>query len=224
MSRPSVASRALALLAAVLLVSAAGSRAAAQGGYTPPKRVELTPFGSYQWGGSFDTQGISNILPGEINENASFSWGGILSFLAAGNSAVELYYLRQDTNVDFDPNGGQKRTVGDFANNYVQLGVRQGLPKTEGLAPFITASMGINVLDAKDVDSSTRFAWSLGGGVKYMVPNNPRLGFRADVRWMVTPVPSGTYGTWCDVWGCYTTSGTDWLHQGSAGLGLVLAF
>jgi hypothetical protein len=41
---------------------------------------------------------------------------------------------------------------------------------------------------------------------------------------MVTPVPSGTYGTWCDVWGCYTTSGTDWLHQGSAGLGLVLAF
>ena len=57
-----------------------------------------------------------------------------------------------------------------------------------------------------------------------MVPNNPRLGFRLDVKWMVTPVPSGTYGTWCDYWGCYVTSGTDWLHQGSAGLGLVVAF
>ena len=226
MSRPSVTSRALALLAAVLLVPAAvSSPARAQGGYVPPKRFEITPFGAYQWGGSFDTQGFSSILAGEINEQASFSWGGILSFLAAGNSAVELYYLRQDTDVDFNPNGGQKRTVGTgFSNNYVQLGVRQGLPKTEGLAPFITASMGINVLDAKDSDSSTRFAWSLGGGAKYMVPNNPRVGFRVDIKWMVTPVPSGTYGTWCDYWGCYVTSGTDWLHQGSAGLGLVLAF
>src|SRR5262245_8626488 len=168
MPRLSVPPRALTLLAAVLLFPAAtASPALAQGGYVPPKRVEITPFGSYQWGGSFDTQGFSSILAGQIQEQSSFSWGAILSFLAAGNSAVELYYLRQDTDVDFNPNGGQKRTVGTgFSNNYVQLGVRQGLPKTEGLAPFITASMGINVLDAKDSDSSTRFAWSLGGGVK----------------------------------------------------------
>jgi opacity protein-like surface antigen len=223
MFRISVTLRVFALTT-TLLFSATGSPARAQGAYVPPKRFEITPFGSYQWGGSFDTQGFSNILAGEIAENASFSWGGILSFLAAGNSAVELYYLRQDTKVDFKPNTGESREVGDFANNYVQLGVRQGLPKTEGLAPFITASMGINVLDAKNSDSSTRFAWSLGGGAKYMVPNNPRLGFRLDIKWMVTPVPSGTYGTWCDYWGCYVTSGTDWLHQGSAGLGLILAF
>jgi opacity protein-like surface antigen len=224
MFRISVTARAVALIT-TLLVSSTGSPALAQTGYTPPKRFEITPFGSYQWGGSFDTQGFSNILAGEIHEQASFSWGGILSFLAAGNSAVELYYLRQDTDVEFEPNGGQKREVGTgFSNNYIQLGVRQGLPRTEGISPFITASMGINVLDAKDSDSSTRFAWSLGGGLKYMVPDNPRLGFRLDVKWMVTPVPSGTYGTWCDYWGCYVTSGTDWLHQGSAGLGLVLAF
>jgi opacity protein-like surface antigen len=224
MFRIPVTARAVALIT-TMLASSTGSPARAQVGYTPPKRFEITPFGSYQWGGSFDTQGFSNILAGEIQEQASFSWGGILSFLAAGNSAVELYYLRQDTDVDFNPNGGQKRTVGTgFSNNYVQLGVRQGLPRTEGISPFITASMGINVLDAKDSDSSTRFAWSLGGGLKYMVPNNDRLGFRLDVKWMVTPVPSGTYGTWCDYWGCYVTSGTDWLHQGSAGLGLVFAF
>ena len=226
MPRPFVTPRAACLLAlGLLLPAAAPSSAGAQGGYTPPKRFEVTPFGSYQWGGSFDTQAFSSLLAGEIQEKSSFSWGGILSFLAAGNSAVELYYLRQDTDVQFEPNGAQKRDVGSgFSNNYVQLGVRQGLPRTEGLSPFITASMGINVLDADNSDSSTRFAWSLGGGVKYMVPNNPRLGFRADIRWMVTPVPSGTYGTWCDYWGCYVTSGTDWLHQGQAGLGLVLAF
>ena len=224
MPRPFVPSRALALLAGVLLVPAATLPARAQGGYVPPKRIELTPFGSYQWGGSFDTQGLGSIQAGEISEQSSFSWGGILSFLAAGNSAVELYYLRQDTDVEFKPNAGETRTVGSgFSNNYVQLGVRQGLPRTEGIAPFITASMGINVLDATNSSSSTRFAWSLGGGGKWMAANQ-KVGVRLDIRWMVTPVPSGEYGTWCDYWGCYVTSGTDWLHQGSAGLGLIFAF
>jgi hypothetical protein len=45
-----------------------------------------------------------------------------------------------------------------------------------------------------------------------------------DLRWLVTPVPSGTYGTWCDYWGCYVTEGTEWLHQGSVGGGLIFAF
>jgi len=83
--------------------------------------------------------------------------------------------------------------------------------------------MGINVLDADNSSSSTRFAWSLGGGAKWMAANQ-KVGVRMDIRWMVTPVPSGEYGTWCDYWGCYVTSGTDWLHQGSAGLGLIFAF
>ena len=222
MSRVPVILRAFALT--MVLIPTMHSPARAQGGYTPPKRIELTPFGSYQWGGSFDTQAGNGRLAGELSQQSSFSWGGILSFLAAGNSAVELFYLRQDTDVDFKPNAGQKQTVGaGFANNYVQIGVRQGLPRTEGIAPFITASMGINVLDAKNSDSSTRFAWSLGGGAKWMAANQ-KVGVRMDIRWMVTPVPSGTYGTWCDYWGCYVTSGTDWLHQGSAGLGLIFAF
>ena len=224
MNRPFVTARAVTLFASILLFPAVATAQRSSTGYVPPKRLELTPFGSYQWGGSFDTQGFSNILAGEINEQGSFSWGAILSFLAAGNSAVELYYLRQDTDVEFKPNAGQSRTVGSgFSNNYVQLGVRQGLPKTEGIAPFITASMGINVLDADNSSSSTRFAWSLGGGAKWMAANQ-KVGLRMDIRWMVTPVPSGTYGTWCDYWGCYVTSGTDWLHQGSAGLGLIFAF
>ena len=218
MSRVPVILRAFALT--MVLIPAMHSPARAQGGYVPPKRFEITPVGAYQWGGSYDTQVGNGFTGGKIEEQDSFSWGAILSFLAAGNSAVELYYLRQDTDIS----GNQTRNVSTgFSNNYVQIGVRQGLPKTEGIAPFITASMGINVLDATNASSSTRFAWSLGGGAKWMAANQ-KVGVRMDIRWMVTPVPSGDYGTWCDYWGCYTTSGTDWLHQGSAGLGLVFAF
>jgi opacity protein-like surface antigen len=214
------------ILVAALLLTATPSVAAAQVSYRQaPPRVELTPFGSYQWGGSFDTQSSGVISAGELNEGDSFSWGVIASFMAQRNSAVELWYLRQDTDVTFNPNTGNSRNVGDFSNNYIQLGVRQDLAVGANLKPFITASMGVNILDPKggDLGSSTRFSWTLGGGTKVMMANQ-RVGFRLDLRWMVTPVPSNTYGGWCDIWGCYAVEGTDWLHQGSVGGGIVFAF
>ena len=214
------------VLTATVLVAGTASMARAQTVYSGvQKRFEITPFGSYQWGGSFDTDAFATVPAGELTENSSFSWGAIISFLGSAASAAELYYLRQDTEVDFNSNLAGTRTAGDFANNYIQLGVRQGLPTGGNFLPFITASLGVNILDPKasDLGTSTRFAWSLGGGGLFM-PANGRVGVRADIRWMVTPVPSGTYGGWCDYWGCFVTEGTAWLHQGQAGLGLVWAF
>jgi len=208
---------------AALLV-AVGSSSWAQP-YGATHRMELTPFGSYQWGGSFETSALGNVSAGKLTENSSFSWGAMLTFLTSASSAAELYYLRQDTKVDFDPNIGEKRTAGDFANNYIQLGFRQDLPVASALRPFITGSMGINVLDPKaaSLGSSTRFSWSLGGGARFMKEGS-RVGLRIDAKWMVTPVPSGTYGTWCDYWGCFAAEGTTWLHQGNFGGGLIIAF
>jgi len=211
------------VLITTVLVVGATSPALAQ--FPATHRFELTPFGAYQWGGSFSTNSFATIPAGELSENSSFSWGAVMSFLAERYSAAELSYLRQDTKVQFAGVGAGKREVGDFANNYIQLGVRQGIPNESNFIPFITASLGVNILDPKasNLGTSTRFAWSLGGGGLFMQPGK-RVGVRLDVKWMVTPVPSGTYGTWCDYWGCYVTEGTSWLHQGSAGAGLVIAF
>lgn len=209
------------VLITTLLVAAMASPAQAQG----PHRFELTPFGSYSWGGTFSTDALSNVPAGDLHENASFSWGAILSFLRGPDYAAEIMYLRQDTDVDFKRNGGDTRKVSDFANNYIQIGARRSIRTGSGLAPFISASVGMNILDPKnsDLDSSTRFAWTLGGGALYMAENG-RVGLRMDIRWMVTPVQSGTYGSWCSVWGCYATGGMEWLHQGQAGAGLILPF
>jgi hypothetical protein len=212
------------VLITTVLVAGTASPVRAQY-YGASHRFEITPFGSYQWGGSFNTNSFATIPAGELSENGSFAWGAVMSFLAERYSAAELYYLRQDTKVEFAGVGAGKREVGDFANNYIQLGVRQGIPNESNVIPFITASLGVNILDPKSssLGTSTRFAWSLGGGGMFMQPGK-RVGVRMDVKWMVTPVPSGTYGTWCDYWGCYVTEGTSWLHQGSAGAGLVIAF
>jgi len=224
MFRTSSSARASVLTATLLIAVASSSQAQI---YGPRHRAELTPFGSYQTGGTFDTDAIANIASGKLTENSSFSWGGILSFITSPSSAAELWYLRQDTDVDFNSDlpSVATRTAGDFANNYIQLGFRQDLPVATGFKPFISGSLGMNILQPKgsNLDSSTRFSWTLGGGARYMMPEG-RFGIRLDARWMVTPVPSGEYGTWCGYYGCYAAEGTSWLHQGSFGGGVIVAF
>jgi hypothetical protein len=197
---------------------------AAQGG---SGRFEITPFGSYHWGGSLGTDAFSTIPAGSIDEADSFSWGAILSFMASHNSAFEILYLRQDTDVSFNPVVGNTRNLGGFANNYIQFGGRAdfGYGGEKALIPFFSAMIGMNVLDPKagSLGSTTRWAWTLGAGARYK-PEGNRLGVRFDARWLVTPVPSGSYGGWCDYWGCYAVQGTSWVGQGQLSGGLIIAF
>ena len=184
-------------------------------------RFEITPIAGYQWGGSFETDN------GELQLDDSFVWGVVLSFLAHGNSALELTYLRQDTDLRFDPFGtGTSGQSAGFAMNYIQIGGRQEFGRGGKARPFISGSLGINVLDlkAEGFGSETRFSWSLGGGLIYMLGESNRLGLRGDVKFWATPVPSGDYGTWCDFYGCFVVEGTEWVTQGQATGGLVFAF
>src|SRR5262249_34833261 len=147
----------------------------AQGRARPrPKetRFEFTPFAGYQWGGSFDTQSNGLIPAGELKESDGLSYGAIISFTPQPQTAVELTYVRQDNNLTFRSLGGANiKGPADFANNYIQIGGRWSFvrPKGDGsayISPFITASLGINVVDLKveGAGSDTRFAWSLGTG------------------------------------------------------------
>ena len=185
------------------------------------KRFEITPFAGYQWGGSFDLDAGRS-----LHTTPSFSWGGIISFLAHMGSAVELLYSRQDTDVEFDPVSGATTTLpGGFAMNYIQIGGRQEFGHSEKLRPFVTGSLGIGILDpkAEELGSSTRFSWSVGGGAKYMFASQ-KVGIRTDIKLWVTPVPSGDYGVWCGFYSCVATEGTAWVTQGQWTGGLVFAF
>jgi opacity protein-like surface antigen len=189
------------------------------------KRYEITPYAGYQWGGSFDTQGGGGVPAGTLSVNSSFAWGAVISFLARLGTALELTYLRQDTDLEFKQAVGGTTDLGGFATNYIQLGGRQEFGSGINLHPFVTASLGLAVLDPKEgnIDATTRFSWSVGGGAKYMLANG-RTGIRTDVKLWVTPVPSGTYGGWCDVFGCFVAQGTAWVTQGQVTGGLVFAF
>jgi hypothetical protein len=193
------------------------------------KRFEFTPIAGYQWAGSFETDAGNSLLgAGELHLKPSFAWGGILSFLYGMHGAVELSYLRQDTDIEFNPLAGGPGPVLNqpgFAVNYVQIGGRQGFGVSPQLQPFISGSLGIGIFDpkAEGVGSETRFSWSVGGGAIYMFKSQ-RVGLRTDLKLWITPVPSGDYGTWCDFYGCFVAEGTAWVTQGQATGGLVFAF
>jgi hypothetical protein len=191
------------------------------------KRFEITPVAGYQWGGSFDTGAGQGLPAGTLRLTDSFAWGAIVSFLAAMGSAVELTYLRQDTDIEFDPvaAGSNLTLPGGFAVNYLQLGGRQEFGHSEKLRPFIDGSLGIGIMDPKapELGSSTRFSWSLGGGAKYLFASQ-RAGIRADIKLWSTPVPSGEIGVWCGFYSCVASEGTAWVTQGQLSGGLVFLF
>lgn len=185
-------------------------------------RFEFTPFAGYQWGGTRDAN-ITGAPAGELHLPGSFAWGGILSFRTSPASAVELTYLRQDTDLEFDPGAGETRTGLGFAVNYIQAGGLWEFGQNQ-LRPFISGSLGIGIFDAKeDFGSDTRFSWTVGTGAKYMFKSG-RVGIRTDLRLWVTPFPSGEYATWCDFYGCFVAEGTEWVTQGTASGGIVFAF
>jgi hypothetical protein len=178
------------------------------------------PYAGYQWGGSLDVEG------GDLKLKDSFAWGGVLSFLAQRGSAVELTYLRQDTDIEFDPSGGGAATnLGGFAVNYIQVGGRQEFGRGGALRPFITGSLGLGIFDPKEggLDADTRFSWSVGAGAKYLFASG-RAGIRSDLKLWVTPYPSGSYDVWCGIYACAVVEGTTWVTQGQISGGVFFAF
>jgi hypothetical protein len=193
---------------------------------TAPKRFEITPVAGYMWGGSIDTRPGSSLPVGSLRFNDSFTYGAIISFLAAMGSAVELSYQRQDTQIQFEPAaGGSLTTLGDFAVNYIQFGGRQEFGHSEKIRPFVSGSLGVGIFDPgeESLGSDTRFSWSIGGGLKYTLANG-KFGIRSDIKLWSTPIPSGEVGVWCGFYSCVAAEGTDWVTQGQWSGGLVFAF
>ena len=187
-------------------------------------RAELTPFGGYNWGGSLDTDAGSGFGSGEFSLEDSFTWGGILSLNVQPGVAFEVWYLRQDNQLLFQGDGpAGSQASADFATNYIQFGGRWAIPMQAAIEPFFSASLGMAIFEPPgDIDGSTRFSWSLGGGFRKMF--SPKMGIRTDIRWLATPVPSGDYSQWCGFYGCYVAEGTEWVSQGQVSGGLIIAF
>ena len=91
------------------------------------------------------------------------------------------------------------------------------------LLPFVVAGIGDEHFDSHGILSfSDRFAYNLGGGVKYLL--TPQIALRGEMRWSPSRTTSSST-RFCDPsLGCFTTPITNHAQQGQANIGVEFRF
>ncbi len=181
-------------------------------GFKPFLEVSAT-YGS-MWGGNIDlSYGINSR---KIRTGTGPSMGFALAYNLHPMQAIEISYTRQEGSLDLDYKG--IRTLTDMSVNVWHIGSIRYLAPGK-VKPFVLASLGATyfspsegsfILDEDDPDNtlvytqtSTKFSFNFGLGVKAYFGKAERIGIRATFKVMPT-----MYNTW----------GGMYLGTGGAGL------
>ena len=202
-------------LALVLLLSSA---AFGQG------RLEITPMVGVSTAGSVD---LDNTGPSSFSVGSGFTWGGTLGYFNHRHLQFEIEYARQNSSLK------PKFPVGPGVPASIDLGIDQILgnfvfqTSAAGgrVAPFLLVGLGAAVFTPDDselqvdLDSTTRFQWGIGGGVKLYVTDH--IGFRVQGRYKPTNVGSQPE-IWCGIWTCAVVDATQYLDSGEFLGGVII--
>jgi hypothetical protein len=184
-------------------------------------KFEITPFVGYAWGGTIYADQTS-LFNQDVDVASSANFGASFAVPLREGFKIELLADRQNTHLEtgggnlFEPNN----TVANFDITYYQAGLQIPFAVSRNVKPFVVVSAGVANLDPRinGVSSSTRFAASVGLGVK--IPINPQAGFRADIRGFYTSL--GNNGCSDCYFGSYGYN--NYLSQGQANVGFYFAF
>lgn len=166
--------------ALTVMAAISGAPAAAEG------NVELTPFGGYRFGGSFNV----NDADGSYDVEDSSAAGFIVNWRHRDNTRWEIYYARQDTDADFDSPTINDPTL-DVRTHLLQLGgTYQG--SGDRVRPYLAATLGGThvKVTSQGSESDTFLSGSIGVGVLFRP--DARLGARLEVRGHGTLINSST--------------------------------
>jgi hypothetical protein len=166
-------------LAVLVYLTIAATPVVAQDG---PGNFEITPFGGYRFGGTFEITGSDESY--ELEDSASF--GLLLDLREGPNTQWELLYSSQST--DAELNGtGNLQSVG-LDTQVLQLGgTYQG--SDDRFRPYVALTVGGTHVSS-DADSDTFFSGSLGLGLQ-VLPSE-RIGIRLEARFYATLTDSNT--------------------------------
>lgn len=209
------------LMAAVIVLAGVPGAALAQWAYQP--RWEITPMAGYRTYGTLENTDVAKYS--QLKFDSAFSWGAALgaSFGPNFDADVTFSYTSTDVTAVGRP-GNPTRTVGltqydTLFNAYYVFGGPR-----DSLRWYLGGGIGFTILSPdQNLDSLTRFAFSLAGGMKWYFSDH--VGFRFEARWIPTYLYSTDGGTWCDpLFGCYYYSNDHMLQQGDFKAGVIFRF
>jgi len=152
------------------------------------------------------------------NAEVEFLWNRQFSTFSAGNPAPSVDLA--DVSVD--------NFFGNFVYNWFEREAK--------VRPFMFVGIGAThyapgepvalpkITSATSIDSATKFAWTLGGGVKVYPAQH--VGLRLNARWTPTYIKSDAEGLWCDPFypTCWVLGDPDYSNQFALNGGITLRF
>lgn len=183
-------------------------------------RIEITPFGGYQWGGT-----VSG-WEGEFRIPATGNWGIALNVDMHPDAQLELCFTRQYSalEVRWYDYSIPRQEIFDMAVEYYQIGVLHKLKGTDNYGPYTVLTIGATRFapDTSEYSDEWLFSMVLGFGVK--VPIGERLALRLQGRFLL-PIQWAGGGLWCGTGGCgIGLSGGSSIMQGDVTAGLTVPF
>jgi len=153
----------------------------------------MTPFAGYRFGG--DLENVEDADSAQVAEGSSY--GIMLDWEVEKNAFVELRYSLQRTELQArgTPFGAGLADVTDIDIEHYFLGGTYQWENETQFRPFVSADLGVVRFAPSGSGSETRFAFSLGGGVK--VPMAKHVGLRFDGRWVLNRI-SGETEIYCN--------------------------
>jgi hypothetical protein len=145
--------------------------------------VEITPFGSYRFGGTFDFADSEESY--ELADSPGF--GFILDLRDSANTQWELLYSNQSTEAELNSANALQQQV-DLDLHVLQVGgTYQG--NYGAVRPYVALTVGGTRISS-ETESDTFFSGSIGIGLQ--VNPDARLGLRLEARAYGTLTSSST--------------------------------
>jgi hypothetical protein len=199
----------------ISLVVFAAAPARAQFGQSEPPAVQFSGFAGYQFGGSV----WSNVLDRKFSFKSGLDYGGAVDFKIGQTWRFEVYYSRQDTELEGQ---GLAELGFDVKIERLMLGFQE--EKGEGNVKYFgTLLVGATRYSPgpAELSSDTRFSAGLGLGVKSFFTKN--FGLRLEGHAFYTSVESEG-GIFCSAGLCVFRYSGSGIWQGDLAAGLIIAF
>jgi len=178
------------------------------------QRTEVALLGGYTTSGDIDKKAVGIDT---LEVAGSFTWGVAATRFFSDHLGFEASWAQQGSELVIGTREGSAEVfdmrVGLLHGSLVY---RFGAPAAT-LQPFLLAGLGAAFLSADDLDSETKLAWTVGGGLKWFP--STRVGARAQARYVPTVLDDSSSDV-CDPFGfCQGT-----LQQFELTVGVLLRF
>lgn len=153
----------------------------------------------------------------ELSLSGAFTFGAAATFFVTEHLGVEGLFMTQPTAVRMTSAEIDATALDLKVSQVLGSVVYQPLSRSAALQPFIFGGAGASVFTANDYEAESKFAWTVGGGLKWMP--SPLFGTLIQFRYKRTSL-NDSGSTLCDPFGFCR----DGLPQLEFASGLVLRF